>query len=48
MTVSYGNDALSTLVLSTKKRYSSFFGKGFCFRVNLFPKQNIENVQYFH
>ena len=34
----YGNDAFSILVLSTKKRYSSFFEKGFpfpeiCFKV---------------
>ena len=36
MTVVYGNDAFSILVLSTKKRYSSFHGKGFRFPQNLF------------
>ena len=32
MTVLYGNDALSTLVLSTKKQYSSFLKKVFIFQ----------------
>ena len=43
--VLYGNVALSILVLSTKKYYSSFFKKGLCFSKNLF--QSIENVQNF-
>ena len=32
MTVLYGNDAFSILVLSTKKRYSSFLKKVFVFQ----------------
>ena len=41
MAVLYGNDAFSILVLSTKKRYSSFLKKVFvfqkiCFKVKLF------------
>ena len=32
MTVLYGNDALSILVLSTKKQYSSFLKKVFIFQ----------------
>ena len=36
MAVLYGNEVLSTLVLSTKKRCFSFWKKGFWFPENLF------------
>ena len=36
MVVLYGNDAFSILVLSNKKRYSSFLKKDFVFTKNLF------------
>ena len=36
MPVLYGNDAFSVLVLSPKKRYSSFLRKVFLFQKNLF------------
>ena len=36
MTVLYGNDAFSILVLSTKKRYSSFLKMAFVFQKTYF------------
>ena len=45
MAVLYGNDAFSSLVLSTKKVYFSFFYKDFCYPENLFQSQGIENGQ---
>ena len=38
----------SILVVSTKKRYTSFFEKGFRFPENLFQSWSIENVWNFH
>ena len=48
MAVLYGNDAFSILMRSTKKQYSSFFGKSFRFLENLFQSWSNENVQNFH
>ena len=47
MVVLYGNDALLFLVLSIKKRYSSFL-HGFRFPENLFQSWSIENIENFH
>ena len=48
MAILYGNDAFSILVLPTKKQYSSFLKKGFCFPENLFQSWSIDNVQNVH
>ena len=49
MIVLYWNDALSILVLLTKKRYPRFLKKVFLFPENLFVFQKIcvENIQNF-
>ena len=47
MTVLYGNDAFSILVLATKV-VLQLFEKDFRFPENLFQSQSIENVQNFY
>ena len=46
--VLYRNDVFSILVLSTKKRYSSFVKKKFVFQKICFKVKVIENVPNFH
>ena len=46
MVVLYGNDAFSILVLSAKKRSSSFLIK-VCYTENFFQSYSIENFQNF-
>ena len=49
MAVLFGNNAFSILVLSTKKRYSSFLKKALVFQKICFKvKEGIENVPNFH
>ena len=45
MAVLYGNDALSILALSTKKRFSSDLEKGFRFPENLFQVRVLETFK---
>ena len=48
MTVLYGNDVSSILVLSTKKPHPSYLKKLFVFQKICFKVKKIENVQKFH
>ena len=45
MIVLYGNDAVSILVLSTKKQYSSFLKKVFIFQKICFKVQVLKNFK---
>ena len=47
MTLSYGNDALSILVLSTKKRYLSFLKKVFVFQKICFKVKVMGTIKSF-
>ena len=47
MVVLYGNDAFSLLVLSTKKRYSSFLKKVFVFQKICFKVKVLKTFETF-